>query len=386
MTARYVVEADGGSRGNPGQAAYGALVRDGETGEVLVERGERIGIASNNVAEYRGLIAGLEAVAELDPDARVDVRMDSKLVVEQMSGRWQVKHPDMKVLAKRAFAAFPHDRVTYQWIPREKNKAADRLVNAALDGQAIDTLPVLDANDDPGLAGAGTVNDDSITAVAAPRRLVGWAPELGPPLATLLVRHGETEFTRGRLFSGSGGADPGLTDLGQQQALATARMVASHGLEIAAVVSSPLRRTLETASLVAEVLGITDVAVDEDFREAAFGDWDGYAYAEIAARWPKELAAWLASTAVAPPFGESFDEVHRRVASARARLAEAYDGRTVVVVTHVSPIKALVRQALKAPPDALFRMELSPASATTIHWWTDGGASLRSFNSVPPEQ
>lgn len=381
MTARYVVEADGGSRGNPGQAAYGALVRDSKTGEVLVERGERIGIASNNVAEYRGLIAGLEAVAELDPQAQVDVRMDSKLVVEQMSGRWQVKHPDMKVLAKRAFAAYPHDRVTYQWIPREKNKAADRLVNAALDGQAIESLPVLDAYDDPGRLPA----DARAEAVSTtPRRLVGWAPELGPPLATVLVRHGETEFTRGRLFSGSGGADPSLTDLGQQQAEATARMVAGQNLEIAALVSSPLRRTRETAAVVAEVLGIADVAVEDDFREAAFGDWDGYAYAEIAQRWPKELAAWLSSTAVAPPFGESFDDVNRRVAAARARLAETYDGRTVIVVTHVSPIKALVRQALQAPPDALFRMELSPASATMIHWWTDGGASLRTFNAVPP--
>ncbi len=384
MTARFVVEADGGSRGNPGQAAYGALVRDGETGEVLVERGERIGVASNNVAEYRGLIAGLEAVAELDPDARVDVRMDSKLVVEQMSGRWQVKHPDMKVLAKRAFAAFPHDRVTYQWIPREKNKAADRLVNAALDGQSIDSLPVLDANEDPGrTADAGGAVAES-GATGTPRRLVGWGPDVGPPLATVLVRHGETELTRDRLFSGSGGADPGLTELGQQQSVAAASLLAAHGVDVAAVVSSPLRRTRETASAVAEVLGISDVEVDEDFREAAFGDWDGYSYAEIAQRWPRELAAWLASTAVAPPFGESFDAVNRRVAAARARLAEAYDGRTVVVVTHVSPIKALVRQALQAPPDALFRMELSPASATTIHWWTDGGASLRSFNALPP--
>ncbi len=99
---RLIVEADGGSRGNPGPAAYGAVVKDAETGSVLDERADVIGVASNNVAEYRGLIAGLEAARAIDPDATVEVRMDSKLVVEQMSGRWQIKHPDMRLLAREA--------------------------------------------------------------------------------------------------------------------------------------------------------------------------------------------------------------------------------------------------------------------------------------------
>ncbi|MDN5855245.1 MAG: reverse transcriptase-like protein, partial [Actinomycetia bacterium] len=87
MTAprRVIVEADGGSRGNPGDAAYGALIRDADTGEVISENAETIGIATNNVAEYRGLIAGLELVAEHAPEAEVEVRMDSKLVIEQMA-------------------------------------------------------------------------------------------------------------------------------------------------------------------------------------------------------------------------------------------------------------------------------------------------------------
>ena len=101
MSRRLVVEADGGSRGNPGPAGYGAVVRDAVTGEVLAERAAGIGRATNNVAEYGGLIAGLTAAVELDP-AEVEVRMDSKLVVEQMSGRWQVKHPAMKPLADEA--------------------------------------------------------------------------------------------------------------------------------------------------------------------------------------------------------------------------------------------------------------------------------------------
>jgi ribonuclease HI len=133
---RLVVEADGGSRGNPGPAAYGALVRDADTLEVLSSEGWTIGVATNNVAEYSGLIAGLEMARAIDPDAEVEVRMDSKLVVEQMAGRWKIKHPAMIPLARRAGTLRPA-RVTWTWVPRADNKAADALVNAALDGDPV---------------------------------------------------------------------------------------------------------------------------------------------------------------------------------------------------------------------------------------------------------
>ena len=133
MARHFIVEADGGSRNNPGQAAYGAVVIDPESGEVIVECAESIGIASNNVAEYSGLVAGLEAVRALDPEATVLVEMDSKLVVEQMSGRWKIKSPDMQKLALVAREILPYGNVTYTWIPREDNKHADALANEALD-------------------------------------------------------------------------------------------------------------------------------------------------------------------------------------------------------------------------------------------------------------
>jgi ribonuclease HI len=133
---RLVVEADGGSRGNPGPAGFGAVVRDAETGEVLDEVAAAIGTATNNVAEYSGLLAGLRAASEIDPGAEVEVRMDSKLVVEQMSGRWKVKHEDMQRLAAQARDAVPPDRVRYTWVPRERNSHADRLANAAMDAAA----------------------------------------------------------------------------------------------------------------------------------------------------------------------------------------------------------------------------------------------------------
>jgi len=133
---KVVVEADGGSRGNPGPAGYGAVVLDPDTEEVLAERSEGIGVATNNVAEYQGLIAGLRAAIELGATA-VEVRMDSKLVVEQMSGRWQVKHPAMKPLAKEAAGLVRElGSVQFGWIPRERNKRADRLANVAMDAQA----------------------------------------------------------------------------------------------------------------------------------------------------------------------------------------------------------------------------------------------------------
>ena len=137
MARHFIVEADGGSRNNPGQAAYGAVVIDPESGEVIVECAELIGIASNNVAEYSGLVAGLEAVRELDPEATVLVKMDSKLVVEQMSGRWKIKHPDMRALAMKARDVLPYENVEYQWIPRAENSRADALLNMVLDSRTI---------------------------------------------------------------------------------------------------------------------------------------------------------------------------------------------------------------------------------------------------------
>ena len=133
MARHFVITADGGSRGNPGPAAYGAVVYENE--KIVKEVGAAIGVASNNVAEYQGLIAGLKAANEIDPAATILVKMDSKLVVEQMSGRWKVKHPNMKELAKQAFATHDPKLVSYQWIPREENSHADSILNDVLDSR-----------------------------------------------------------------------------------------------------------------------------------------------------------------------------------------------------------------------------------------------------------
>ncbi|MGV9706773.1 bifunctional RNase H/acid phosphatase [Streptomyces sp. NPDC003483] len=421
----FIVEADGGSRGNPGPAGYGSVVIDAATGETLTEAAEYIGFATNNVAEYRGLVAGLKAARALDPTATVRVRMDSKLVVEQMSGRWKIKHPDMKPLAAEAARILPPAQVTYEWIPRERNKHADRLANEAMDAgkrgeqwSPSESTAELDAratrtatpepSGPPGDAAAGAAKaraalqppragraggrddvrrgQDDVRAarnVATPAPTVGWgaAPDMGAPATFVLLRHGETPLTPQKRFSGSGGTDPALSDVGREQAERAAAALAARGT-IQAVVASPLTRTRQTAEAVAARLGL-DVAVEDGLRETDFGAWEGLTFAEVRERYPEDLNAWLASPEAEPTGGgESFEATARRVAAARDRLIASYAGRTVLLVTHVTPIKTFVRLAIGAPPESLFRMELSAASLSAVAYYADGNASLRLFNDT----
>ena len=379
MPRRLIVEADGGSRGNPGPAAYGAVVRDGESGDVLVERAEFIGTASNNVAEYRGLIAGLTAARELDPQAQVEARLDSKLVVEQMSGRWKIKHPSMIPLALEAKQLLPVGQVTFEWVPRERNKHADRLANEALDAAARgEQWSEADSKAALAMSAERPVVDEAEVEPGAVNTLVGWDVRVGTPTTFLLLRHAATAHTAEKRFSGAGGTDPELSPDGEEQARRAAAEVATRG-PVDSVVSSPLRRARQTADLVADALGV-QVREVEGLRECAFGQWEGLTFAEVQEGWPDQLTAWLSDTGVAPPGGESFDAVATRVRRARDQLLARHAGRTVVAVSHVTPIKLLVREALAAPLSALYRMELSPASLTEIEWYAEGAASLRHFN------
>ncbi|MFF2525781.1 bifunctional RNase H/acid phosphatase [Streptomyces liangshanensis] len=389
----FYVEADGGSRGNPGPAGYGAVVLDPRTGEALAETAEYVGVATNNVAEYKGLIAGLTAAKALDPDARVHVRMDSKLVVEQMTGRWKIKHPDMKPLAAEAARILPADRVTYEWIPRERNKHADRLANEAMDAgkqgrqwDAASSTAALDvgaARSAAKLAGPAPTGTEESAVVAEKDTSTGWggSADLGPPATFVLLRHGETALTPSKRFSGSGGTDPELSPVGRRQAEAAGAALAARGT-VQDIVSSPLLRCRETAQAAADRLGL-DVVVEDDLRETDFGAWEGMSFAEVREQYPDDLSAWLSSPTVAPTGGgESFATVGRRVAAARDRLLARYAGRTVLVVTHVTPVKELVRLALGAPPESLFRMELSAASVSVVAYYADGNASLRLLNDT----
>ncbi|MEU4216495.1 bifunctional RNase H/acid phosphatase [Actinoplanes sp. NPDC026623] len=359
---RVVVEADGGSRGNPGPAGFGAVVLEEGTGEVLLERHGSLGTTTNNVAEYSGLIAGLRAAAELGA-ARVDVRMDSKLVIEQMSGRWQIKNPGLRPLAAEAaklvdgFAA-----VSFEWIPRERNKLADALANRAMDEAA----------------GKPVRSESPAFEAKAPKN---WAPpSLDSATRLILVRHGETALTAQGRYSGRG--DVPLSEQGEAQAMAAAGRVAGISRDVAAVVSSPLRRCVRTAEFIAAELGNVKVTVLPELIECDFGDWEGLTFAEARERWPDELDRWLDSTAVAPPNGESFQAVAKRVRGACAKLQSAYPSGTVVVVSHVSPIKLILRDALAAGDAFLHRLFLDAAGVSTVDMWPDGGVAVRSVNET----
>lgn len=403
-----VVEADGGSRGNPGPAGYGAVVRDGATGRLLAERAGFLGVATNNVAEYSGLVAGLRAAAEIDPGARVTVRMDSRLVVEQMSGRWQIKHDDMRRLAAEAAAVLPGTQVAYEWVPRAQNAAADRLANEAMDSggsvardhggpddDRADDVPArpvhvpLEAA--PG-AGSSRTQTSGTTAVptAGAARPSGAAVRFDdlPALTVVLVRHGQTAHTVAGAFSGSSAPGPALTSRGRTQAAQAADLVFRVGRTAwadvprpTALVASPLLRAQETAGAVGRRLGLP-VTTDPRFAEVDFGAWDGLTAAEIDERWPGLREEWYTTGTVAAPDGESVADVGVRVRGALDDLVRTHldgapaAGRTVVVVGHAVQVRASIGASIQAPPDQWSRLRVPTASVSLLRLWADGTSEL----------
>jgi ribonuclease H / adenosylcobalamin/alpha-ribazole phosphatase len=378
VTRTLVVEADGGSRGNPGPAGYGALVRDAQTGEVLAELLDSVGVTTNNVAEYSGLIAGLRAAGQLAPGADVQVRMDSRLVVEQMSGRWKVKDPNLRTLAASAReASAALGRVSFTWIPRAENSRADRLANQAMDAASGGDRPGGTPAASPVTAGEAAAGSAAAAQPAdSPAR--GWGPARAKATTTLLLRHGQTPLSTERRFAGR--SDIPLTDIGQRQAAAAAARLAERG-GINVIVTSPLRRTRRTAEAVAEATG-APVVVEDDLVETDFGTWEGLSFAEAGAQDPDHLKAWLGGADVAPPDGESFAAAGRRVLGALDRLLAAYPEQTLLIVSHVTPIKTILCRALLAPPAALFRIHLDVASLCEVNWFADGPAVVRSMNDT----
>ncbi|MFC5379953.1 bifunctional RNase H/acid phosphatase [Aquipuribacter nitratireducens] len=378
---RLVVEADGGSRGNPGPAGWGALVRDAD-GPVLARAGERCGRTTNNVAEYSGLVAGLRMAAAIDRTASVEVRMDSKLVVEQMSGRWKIKDRRLAGIAADASRAFDPARVRYTWVPRAQNAAADRLANDAMDGRERRVADVVaslggagpddashDQDDDPGPARS--------TAEVAERTAAPVAVQVPDPVSAttvLLVRHGRTRLTQERRFSGAAGDDAGLTEEGRADAVGAT--VFLEGVGVDAVVVSPLRRARQTADLLGSALAWPAPQVEEGWAEVAFGAWDGLTAAEVQQRDPELFARWLTGTDVAPPGGESMRALEARVAASFDDLVRRHQGGTVVVVCHMTPIRSVVRRVLGAGEQALWRLRCAPGSLTTVRSWDDGGAEV----------
>lgn len=411
---RLYVECDGGSRGNPGIAGCGSSVLDGD--QEVAARWEFIAKATNNVAEYQGLINALELaidVAEIQgvapSELEIEVRMDSKLVVEQMSGRWKIKHPDMKPLAARVKdIESTLSAVTYNWVPRAQNKRADELANRAMDDRvggrwfddalsfqsaatpeqgAADADAASTAAEDAGVqSSAGAVTD----AASSPE----WHPG-GEPTRLWVLRHGQTEMSVQGQFSGL--SDPELTAHGREQAQRAAVYVAgqlarrlagrpaSGGTAAdassspcpVAVYSSPLQRTRQTAEAVVEAIGQTSAATSriqftESLIEMDFGDWEGRTFTEVMEQFPLEHDACLWDSSAAPSGGESPDEVFDRVRSFLRDVARNHPGEDVVVVSHVTPIKSMLRYAL-CTSGALYRtLHLDLAGLSVIELFGPG--------------
>ena len=354
MARHFKLTADGGSRGNPGPAGYGAVVT--ENGKIVAELFDVIGVATNNVAEYSGLLAGLSHIHQLDKEATVEVAMDSKLVVEQMSGRWQIKHADMRDLAKQCRDAHTPSLVTYSWIPRDDNSHADRLANKALDG--------------------GSAHKPA--AVIQQNYLTDRLRSAEIPTFIYFVRHGETVLTPTRKFSGTGALDPELMQDGLDQAELVAEEAVKLGAEV--LIASPLNRTRQTAEAIARTTGL-EIIFDEAWFELSFGSWDGKSIEEVKEEEPDAYQAWLNSTAYAPGGGESWDQATVRIEEALEKLVAEYPGKKIIVVTHNGVIKTAVRLAIGAPAEAVFHVDAAPCSISSISIWpSDGLRAVRSVN------
>lgn len=208
--------------------------------------------------------------------------------------------------------------------------------------------------------------------------VASWTGAKGLPTRLILLRHGQTELSVGRRYSGRG--NPPLTETGLRQATAAARRLTGFG-ELAAVLTSPLARARQTADAVGAATG-TEVTELEDLTETDFGSWEGLSFAEAAERDPELHRSWLTDSAVPTPGGESFDQVHARVERARDRIVADHAGSTVVVVSHVTPIKTLLRIGLDAGPTLLFRLHLDLASLSIVEFYPDGNTTVRLVNDT----
>ncbi|GAA1838259.1 hypothetical protein GCM10009836_16480 [Pseudonocardia ailaonensis] len=212
---------------------------------------------------------------------------------------------------------------------------------------------------------------------SVPSGSAAWTGQIGKPTRMLLLRHGQTPLSVEKRYSGLG--DPALTELGEAQAAGAARRLADTPID--AILCSPLRRARQTAQAVSDVTGIP-VQVRDGLIETDFGEWEGLTFLEARERDPEVFANWLGATDVAPPGGESFDAAGLRVGGERAKIVADFPGSTVLVVSHVTPIKLILQEALAATTSLLYRLHLDLASLCIADFFPDGGASVRLVNDT----
>ena len=370
-----VLYADGASRGNPGPASLGAAIYEGD--EEIAAISMPLGIRTNNYAEYSAVLAGLEYVLVHKLGPKLLVRMDSKLVVEQLSGRWQIKHPELRELASAAFQLIRQLDVEFEWIPREKNSRADELANFALDADDSD----LDSQLHQDQVGTRKLSEQQPKSIRAPRQSV-------EPTVLLVFRHGHTKSTESNLISGSKD-NPELSELGLREAKSAAAhaesLLEQHGLSSPELIwHSDQIRAAQTAAEIAGYFGI-EAKPDARLREISFGDWERVSMTELEHSQEKTVENWRGSVTVAPPRGESVAELEHRVLDAVTDLIENNPGRTVAIAAHMMPLRAIARYALNAGPSAHWSIQFAPGSVSIYRFFGKGFAEVFCLNSSPSE-
>ncbi|MDL4815406.1 histidine phosphatase family protein [Actinomadura opuntiae] len=371
MGRRIVVEVSGYTRAAEGAAGYGVAIVDEATGELMAEAAEGIGAATMAVAVYRGVCTGLLTATSTDTAAALEVRTDCRSVVEELTRRADTGDPSVQALrdeVMHAAASFGPGGVVFSWVPRDRNERAVEMARLACDSNDWERPWVRTA----------TVEVPQAEPESQPpaEPLQALVPPM-PSTTLLLVRTAETLMSRERRFAGDQDGD--LTDDGVAQARALASQLFIRG-DVDVIACSDLRPATAMAQILAEVLGLAVVTVP-DLREPGYGEWEGLTFTEVQAAWPDEVFQWTADPHTPPPGGESLAAAQARIEAAVDTLVERFPHRTIAVVTHVTPIKMVVRRALEAASVALHRMHLDAASLTEIDVHSEG-AVVRSLNDT----
>jgi probable phosphoglycerate mutase len=359
------IYADGASRGNPGLAAYGVHIHD-QNGAGVADFGEALGVATNNQAEYAAVIAGLRYLSTTSY-RQITIRMDSKLVIEQLAGRWKINNPQLRELADQARELLRDFDYQLEWIPREQNQKADANANSALDTGNFTS------------GGEVYLELSSIQprSIRAPRQYV-------EPTTVVVVRHGHTINTEKNLISGGDGTDPELSELGLREAEGAAaeipKLLNQFSLpEAVAVIHSPMLRTTQTAEIIAKQLSL-DTFADARLKEIGFGDWEMLEMAMLETDAIELVAAWRGSLSVRPPNGESVLDMQGRVFDSLSDVIENYRGATAVVSTHMMPTRAFAAAALKGSQNVYFNINSSPGGISIYRFFGMEFAEIFTIN------
>ena len=354
-----IIRADGASRGNPGEASYGAVLLDGET--EIATASANLGIKTNNFAEYSGVIAGLKLALEHDSSKTYTVQLDSKLVVEQLNGNWKVKSRELMPLVSEASKLASLLQVSFEWIPREQNARADELANQALDEPTNDSIP-----EQPG-------------SIRAPR-------VSSPGTELIFIRHGHSSHTEKGLVAGGDGADPELSELGQREAEATAELLANSpnswhlAMKNPLVISSDMLRTRQTAESIARKLN-AELITDSRIREIYFGEWNGLSNEELFSQDQQLLESWRGSLEFRPPGGESVNDLLSRTQQFVEEIRSNHPNRTVIVVSHMMPTRAMTFNILGGSHQYLWSASFAPASVSAFRVWGSEQFELITLNA-----